>query len=320
MDLQQDPRARARKRPAEEASCDRLRRAAAGVRTCAWWPAAVAAWRRRAARGGGGGDPEEQRAPAWRPAIDALRTRGRRPHLHRVRPARRPRATADARRRHPQGPAGDRGGHGAAGRAARPRRRCPTRPLVFCMVPDPASSAWLPAPASTASAFAIPVKNQLAAFRLVNPRGVRMGVIYSERERGRARARRRSKARRPRCASRWSRGGGLRAGRARPRCARCSPATRRSTRSGSRPTRCSWRTRRGASCCAETLKAGKPVYASAGSAGGGGRPGEQRARPRLDRRAGRRAREPAGRGREGRGSSCWCRGPSWSSTRRSPAG
>jgi putative ABC transport system substrate-binding protein len=32
----------------------------------------------------------------------------------------------------------------------------------------------------TGVAFAIPIKNQLAAFRLVNPKGVRIGVIYKE--------------------------------------------------------------------------------------------------------------------------------------------
>jgi len=54
----------------------------------------------------------------------------------------------------------------------------PDVPLVFCLVQDPVR---LGIPATAAGvAFQTPVKNQLAAFRLVYPRGVRVGVIYSE--------------------------------------------------------------------------------------------------------------------------------------------
>jgi putative tryptophan/tyrosine transport system substrate-binding protein len=49
-------------------------------------------------------------------------------------------------------------------------------PLVYCLVQDPVR---LGIPASAAGvAFQTPIKNQLAAFRLVYPRGVRVGVIY----------------------------------------------------------------------------------------------------------------------------------------------
>ena len=56
----------------------------------------------------------------------------------------------------------------------------PNVPMVFCMVQDPARVGLVTGPNTTGVAFTIPIKNQLAAFRLVNPRGVRIGVIYSE--------------------------------------------------------------------------------------------------------------------------------------------
>lgn len=59
------------------------------------------------------------------------------------------------------------------------REGAPELPLVACMVPDPARIGLQAAPNVTGVAFHPPVKNQLAAFRLVYPRGVRIGVIYS---------------------------------------------------------------------------------------------------------------------------------------------
>jgi putative tryptophan/tyrosine transport system substrate-binding protein len=54
----------------------------------------------------------------------------------------------------------------------------PDVPLVYCLVQDPGR---LGIPASAAGvAFQTPIKNQLAAFRLVNPRGARVGVIYGD--------------------------------------------------------------------------------------------------------------------------------------------
>jgi putative ABC transport system substrate-binding protein len=47
------------------------------------------------------------------------------------------------------------------------------------MVQDPGSLGLVNAPNTFGVAFTIPIKNQLAAFRMVNPRGVRVGVIYS---------------------------------------------------------------------------------------------------------------------------------------------
>jgi putative tryptophan/tyrosine transport system substrate-binding protein len=59
----------------------------------------------------------------------------------------------------------------------------PDAPLVYCMIQDPSRLA-LPPTASGVS-FVTPVKNQLAAFRLVYPRGVRIGVIYGQESSGR---------------------------------------------------------------------------------------------------------------------------------------
>jgi putative tryptophan/tyrosine transport system substrate-binding protein len=58
------------------------------------------------------------------------------------------------------------------------REVTPELPLVFCMVSDPAKIGLNPAPGLTGVALQIPVQNQLAAFRLVNPRGVRIGVLH----------------------------------------------------------------------------------------------------------------------------------------------
>lgn len=60
----------------------------------------------------------------------------------------------------------------------------PEIPLVFCMVQDPGRLGLLNAPNVTGVANQIPIKNQLAAFRMVNPRGVRIGVIYNQNNSG----------------------------------------------------------------------------------------------------------------------------------------
>jgi len=59
------------------------------------------------------------------------------------------------------------------------REKAPELPLVFCMVPDPAKTGLLGLPNVAGVAFQIPIKNQLAAFRMVNPRAARIGVVYN---------------------------------------------------------------------------------------------------------------------------------------------
>jgi putative ABC transport system substrate-binding protein len=114
--------------------------------------------------------------PAWRPVLDALRRaaathalnefdlRGDRVEAERVAAALKGRAAVVVA----LGP--------LAAQVA--KDILPDVPLVFCLVQDPVR---LGIPATAAGvAFQTPVKNQLAAFRLVYPRGVRVGVIYSE--------------------------------------------------------------------------------------------------------------------------------------------
>ena len=65
------------------------------------------------------------------------------------------------------------------------KEMAPEMPQVFCMVQDPVRLGLVGVPNITGVAFSIPIKNQLAAFRLVNPRGVRVGVVYNDANAGR---------------------------------------------------------------------------------------------------------------------------------------
>ena len=58
------------------------------------------------------------------------------------------------------------------------RESAPDTFLVFCMVQDPAKAGLLDSVNASGVAFSTPIKNQLAAFRMVYPRGVRIGVIH----------------------------------------------------------------------------------------------------------------------------------------------
>jgi ABC-type uncharacterized transport system substrate-binding protein len=58
------------------------------------------------------------------------------------------------------------------------RAALPEAPLAFCMVPDPGKAGLADLPRVGGVAAGVPIKNQLAAFRLVNPRGVRIGVLH----------------------------------------------------------------------------------------------------------------------------------------------
>jgi ABC-type uncharacterized transport system substrate-binding protein len=121
--------------------------------------------------------------PAWRPAIDALR-RVAAGHSVNEYDLRNDRGTAEAVL------AGLKSRNAivvALGPLAAQlvRTSIPDAPLVFAMVQEPAKLGLQPGPSVTGVAFAIPIKNQIAAFRMVNPRGVRIGVIYKEENAGR---------------------------------------------------------------------------------------------------------------------------------------
>lgn len=117
-------------------------------------------------------------APAWRPALDALKRvavgqavteydlKGERAEALRV--------VAEIKARpHILVALGN-----LAVQAA--REGAPELPLVYGFVPDPAQAGVLNVPNVTGVAISTPVRNQLAAFRMVNPRGVRIGVLHSE--------------------------------------------------------------------------------------------------------------------------------------------
>ncbi len=116
--------------------------------------------------------------PAWRPALDALR-RGVSAHALAEHDLRNDKAEAD---RVVAGLKGKAAVIVAMGPLAAQavREGAPEIPMVFCMVQDPARLGLAAAPNVTGVSFQIPIKNQLAAFRLVNPRAVRIGAIYSE--------------------------------------------------------------------------------------------------------------------------------------------
>jgi len=52
-------------------------------------------------------------------------------------------------------------------------------PLVYSMVNDPATLGALEGPNVTGVAYEVPARNQLVAFRAVNPKATRIGVVYS---------------------------------------------------------------------------------------------------------------------------------------------
>lgn len=113
---------------------------------------------------------------AWRPTIDALK-RTAAGHTVTEYDLRGDRAAADAVL------------NGLKGRtlvvvamgnlaAQAARAALPEAPTVFTMVQDPGRLGLTAGPGLTGVAFAIPIKNQIAAFRMVNPKGVRIGVLF----------------------------------------------------------------------------------------------------------------------------------------------
>lgn len=117
-------------------------------------------------------------AAAWRPALDALRRVAAAHNLTEYDL----RSDAAEAQRVVQGLKGKVAVIVAMGplAAQTARESAPEIPLVFCMVQDPVRLGLTTAPGVTGIANQVPVKNQLAAFRMVNPRGVRIGVIYNE--------------------------------------------------------------------------------------------------------------------------------------------
>jgi putative ABC transport system substrate-binding protein len=114
---------------------------------------------------------------AWRAAIDALR-RSVPSHTVTEFDLRNDRGEADRVLATLKGKVAALVGFGPlAAQAA--REGAPEIPLVFGMIQDPGRLGLLGTAGVTGVAFTVPVKNQLAAFRMVNPRGVRIGVIYS---------------------------------------------------------------------------------------------------------------------------------------------
>jgi putative ABC transport system substrate-binding protein len=115
--------------------------------------------------------------PAWKPAVEALRTavpghnvttydlRGNRAEADRVLDALKGSAAVVVA----MGP--------LAAQSA--RDRAADLPLVYGMVNDPAGLGTLEGPNVTGVAFDLPARNQLVAFRTVNPKATRIGVVYN---------------------------------------------------------------------------------------------------------------------------------------------
>ena len=64
------------------------------------------------------------------------------------------------------------------------REALPDQPLVFCMVPDPEKDGLVVGPGLAGVTFSTPIRNQLAAFRQVAQKVVKIGVIYNEENSG----------------------------------------------------------------------------------------------------------------------------------------
>jgi ABC-type uncharacterized transport system substrate-binding protein len=59
------------------------------------------------------------------------------------------------------------------------REMLPEVPLVYCMIQDPAAAGMVGVPNAAGVALALPVRNQMVAFRTVNPQARRIGVIFA---------------------------------------------------------------------------------------------------------------------------------------------
>ncbi|HET8647779.1 MAG TPA: ABC transporter substrate binding protein [Vicinamibacteria bacterium] len=121
--------------------------------------------------------------PAWRPAVEAVRSAatGHNVSVHDLRGSR-----AEAERVI-AGLKGQAAVLVAMGPLAAEAARAVAAdtPLVYCMVQDPASVSALEGPNVTGVAFSVPARNQLVAFRAVNPTARRIGVVFSSAGTGR---------------------------------------------------------------------------------------------------------------------------------------
>ena len=115
-------------------------------------------------------------APAWRPALDALK-RGLPGHTITEYDLRGDRNEAERVLGAVKGKVALLVAFGPLAAEAA-RETASDQMLVFCMVQDPAKAGLLNNINASGVAFATPIKNQLAAFRLVYPRAVRIGVVH----------------------------------------------------------------------------------------------------------------------------------------------
>ena len=115
--------------------------------------------------------------PAWRPALEAFRTAVPGHHVTTY-DLRGSRAEAD---RQLEGLKGSAAVVVAMGPLAAQSARdlAADLPLVYSMVNDPAGLGTLEGPNVTGVAFDLPARNQLVAFRTVNPKATRIGVVYN---------------------------------------------------------------------------------------------------------------------------------------------
>jgi putative tryptophan/tyrosine transport system substrate-binding protein len=115
--------------------------------------------------------------PAWRSAVEAMKAavaghtltvhdlRGSRQEAERVLPGLKGQASVVVA----MGP--------LAAQAV--RDLLPDVPVVYCMVHDPASVSGLDGGNVTGVAYSVPARNQLVAFRAVNPAAARIGILYN---------------------------------------------------------------------------------------------------------------------------------------------
>jgi ABC-type uncharacterized transport system substrate-binding protein len=149
------------------------------------WPVAVLPFALAAAWPAAAGDVlllKSTDAPSWRPAIESLRKKAQGQNIVeqdlRGDRAEADRLLASVKGRKDtvvvaMGPLAAEAAHGSGSGV----------PIVYCMVQDIARFVQ-DGSGDAGVSFQTPVRNQFAVFRMVNPRGVRIGVIYKEESSG----------------------------------------------------------------------------------------------------------------------------------------